>query len=87
MDCRCGCGEPVKASRVYVDKFHQIAHLRAGEARRIGALEPLEARQRGGATAGRAAHESGRLADAARKGGERSREIAAEVRAAEDSRP
>lgn len=27
--CRCGCGKPVSEARVFVDKRHQIAWLRA----------------------------------------------------------
>jgi hypothetical protein len=83
MKCRCGCGEPVRGKRVFVDKVHQLNWMAAGGAREIGALQPLEAKKLGGQVAGRIAAESGRLPEAARKGGARAREIAARWRAAQ----
>jgi hypothetical protein len=47
----------------------------------LNALLPDEARVKGGRHAGRDARASGRLLDAARKGGARSREIAEAFRA------
>jgi hypothetical protein len=80
MDCKCGCGEPVTGKRVFVNKEHQLAWMTAGGAREMNALQPIEAKAAGGRTTGREAHRSGRLADAARKGGARSREIATQFR-------
>lgn len=78
--CKCGCGREVPARRMFVDKIHQLAWMHAGGARELNALLPDDVRRRGGRTSGRLAQQSGRLADAARKGGTRSREIAAEFR-------
>lgn len=78
--CRCGCGQPVKGRRVFVNKEHQLAWMHAGGAREIGALEPYAARVKGGETAGQRAARSGRLSDAGVKGAERSREIAEQFR-------
>jgi len=55
--------------------------MHAGGAREIAALQPIEDKQRGGRIAGARAAQSGRLADAAAKGGARSREIAEELKA------
>jgi hypothetical protein len=55
--------------------------MHAGGAREMNALLPDEVRERGGRTAGRRLHASGQLQAAANKGGARSREIAADVRA------
>lgn len=79
--CKCGCGSPISKRRVFLNKAHHLAWMYAGGAREMNALLPDEVRQRGGQTTGREAHNSGRLKEAARKGGARSREIAAEVRA------
>jgi hypothetical protein len=50
--------------------------MRSGEAGRLNALQPLDAKKRGGATAGRAAVQSGRLHVASKKGAARAAEIA-----------
>lgn len=78
--CKCECGELARAGRKYVNKEHQIAHLRAGEARRLNEQQPVEYKQAGGRTAGQLAVASGRLAEAAKKGGARSHEIAVSLR-------
>lgn len=85
MDCKCGCGQHISGRRVFVNKEHQLDWMLAGGAREIGALEPPEARRRGGEVAGRQASESGRLADAGLKGAERAREIAVEYRRRRDA--
>lgn len=81
VKCKCGCGQDVRRGRVFVDKEHQLTWMHAGGAREIAALQPLEDKQRGGRVAGEQALKSGRLIEAAAKGGARSREIAASVRA------
>lgn len=75
MECQCGCGAPAKRGGKFVDKEHQLDWMRAGGARIIGALQPLEAKVRGGRIAGRAQADSGALAAAGLLGAERSREI------------
>jgi hypothetical protein len=87
VDCRCGCGEQLPAGRSFVDKRHQLRWLGKGGAREIGALAPAEARRRGGRAGGRSAVASGRLLAAARRGGERTREIAEEMRQEPERRP
>jgi hypothetical protein len=79
--CKCGCGEAVKNRRVFVNKEHQLMWMHAGGAREMNALLPDEVRQQGGRTAGKQLAASGQLQEAAKKGGARSREIAAKVRA------
>lgn len=74
--CKCECGETVPFSRKYVNKEHQISHMRSGEAARLSAKQSPEAKRKGGAAAGRAAAQSGRLAMAGRKGADRIAEIA-----------
>ncbi len=74
--CRCGCGESVSGKRVFVNKEHQLTWMAAGGAREIGALEPPEARARGGHVAGTILRDTGQLADAGRKGGQKAKEIA-----------
>lgn len=74
--CRCGCGQPVKGKRVFVNKEHHLQWMVAGGASQMNALQPLEAKQLGGHVAGTSAVENGRLAEAAKKGAARSREIA-----------
>lgn len=78
--CKCGCDTPLKGRRVFVNKEHQLRWMLDGGAREMNALQPIEAKQLGGAIAGREAAESGRLAEAGEKGGARSREIAARFR-------
>lgn len=78
--CKCGCGEHAPSGRVFINKEHQLDWMNAGGASELNALLPTEVRQAGGSTAGKLSHESGRLAQAAKKGGQRSREIAAEWR-------
>lgn len=80
MTCKCGCGEPVKGRRVFVDKEHQLRWMLAGGAREMNALQPIEAKQAGGQTAGTYSRDSGRLAEAGLKGAQRSHEIAEEFR-------
>lgn len=79
--CKCGCGEPVKGSRIFVNKEHQLTWMNAGGAREINALLPREVRVRSGEKMGHIAAESGRLLEAAQKGGAKSREIAERLRA------
>ncbi len=79
--CKCGCGEPVKAGRVFVNKEHQLTWMNAGGARETGALQPREAKVKGGQVAGHAAAASGRLLEAAQQGGAKSHAIAAQMRA------
>ena len=79
--CKCGCGATVKSGRTFVDKEHQLEWMLAGGARDLNALLPPEARVRGGLVAGHEAQASGRLAEAGRQGGARSREIAERFRA------
>ena len=80
--CKCGCGEVVRSGRVFVNKEHQLDWMLHGGAKELNALLPPEARKKGGEVAGQQAAESGRLLDAAQKGGARSREIAEKVRSA-----
>lgn len=79
--CRCGCGQPVKGKRVFVNKEHQLAWMLNGGASQMNALQPIEAKARGGEIAGEQAALNGRLAEAGKKGAERSREIAEAFRA------
>ena len=74
--CRCGCGDEVRRGRTFVNKEHQLTWMHAGGAREMGALQPVEAKAKGGSIAGRASVTSGRLEEAGRKGAARSREIA-----------
>ena len=78
--CKCECGGLARPGRKYVDKEHQIAHLRAGEARRLNERQSVEDKRAGGRSAGAKAAASGRLAEAAKKGGARSHEIAVRMR-------
>lgn len=78
--CRCGCGLVVPFTRRYVDKVHQLAHMRSGEARRMNALQPAEAKRRGGSTRGTQLAGSGQLAEWGRKGAARTRELAGQMR-------
>jgi hypothetical protein len=81
MVCRCGCGQPIKRGRVFVNKLHQLDWMASGGAREIGALQPLEAKAEGGRVAGAIALKSGRLREAGIKGGARARKIAEQWRA------
>lgn len=54
MKCGCGCEQSVMADRKFVNREHYRAWLVAGGAREIGALQPSEAKRRGGGIAGRA---------------------------------
>jgi hypothetical protein len=63
-----------------VDKDHQLAWMTAGGASEMNALQPVEAKVRGGRTSGAEAAASGRLIEAGAKGAEKSREIAARWR-------
>jgi len=74
--CKCGCGQQVRSSRVFVNKEHQLAWMHDGGAKQLNALQPIEAKVRGGHTAGTDAALSGRLMEAAQKGGAVSHEIA-----------
>lgn len=78
--CKCGCGTPVPRRKTFVDKFHQLEWMKAGGASEMNALQPIEAKMLGGAVAGTQAAENGRLQQAAIKGAERSKEIAAAFR-------
>ena len=86
VTCRCGCGEPVKRGRVFLNKEHQLDWMVRGGARQLNALLPLEARVKGGEIAGQHAASSGRLLEAAYKGGAISHQIAEEFRARRDAR-
>jgi hypothetical protein len=79
--CKCGCGSAVKHGRAFVDKEHQLAWMNAGGAREMNALQPLDAKIKGGSVAGREASASGRLREASLQGAARSREIAERYRA------
>jgi hypothetical protein len=81
-ECKCGCGEPVKGRRVFVNKEHQLSWMLQGGASEMNALQPIEAKQRGGHVTGSDAAQNGRLAEAAKKGGAKSREIAEQLHAA-----
>jgi len=85
--CKCGCGSPVKRGRAFVDKVHQLAWMDAGGARQMNALQPLEAKIKGGSVAGQEANESGRLRQASLRGAARSREIAERYRAQRTTPP
>jgi hypothetical protein len=76
LSCKCGCGEPVKKGRMFVNKEHQLELMVNGGASEMNAMMPEEARAKGGEVAGKQSAESGRLHDAALKGAARSREIA-----------
>jgi hypothetical protein len=79
--CKCGCGSAVKRGRAFVDKEHQLAWMNAGGAREMNALQPLEAKIKGGSISGQEASASGRLRQASLQGAARSREIAERYRA------
>jgi hypothetical protein len=79
--CKCGCGEPIKRGRTFVNREHQLDWMFAGGASQMNAMQPIEGKIRGGATSGQQAVESGRLLEAAKKGGKQAREFAAEYRA------
>ena len=78
--CKCGCDERIPSSKRYVNKEHQLLHMRAGEASRLSQLQAAEAKRLGGRRAGRLAVEKGTLHEASRLGAARSREIAAAIR-------
>lgn len=80
--CKCGCGQTVKGKRVFVNKEHQLRWMSNGGARELNALQPLEAKERGGQVAGSQAAANGRLVEASKKGAARAREIAERFRAA-----
>lgn len=79
--CKCGCGELVRRGRVFLNKEHQLDWMNQGGAREMNMMQPLKAKIRGGEVSGQRAVESGRLMDAAQKGGARSHEIAERFRA------
>jgi hypothetical protein len=88
--CRCGCDEPIKRGRKFVNKEHQLEWMLSGGAKEMNELQSLEAKARGGIVAGHQAAANGRLHDAAIRGGARAREIAErfrERRAQEESHP
>jgi hypothetical protein len=74
--CKCGCGCAVLYTKRYVDKSHQLTHMRAGEASRLNRLQPSDAKRRGGVTAGRRAAASGELMERGRLGAGRAHKIA-----------
>lgn len=78
--CKCGCGEPIKGRRVFVNKEHQLRWMSAGGAAELNAMQPLEAKARGGVTSGKRSAETGTLLEASKKGAERAREIAQKFR-------
>jgi len=61
---------------------HQLEWMIAGGAREMNALQPIEAKEKGGSVAGKQAAETGRLREASLKGAARLREIAARYRKA-----
>jgi hypothetical protein len=65
---------------VFVNKEYQLDWMVAVGARERGALEPAEARSRGGARSGAQVRDSGMLLQVSAKGGLRSREIARRMR-------
>jgi hypothetical protein len=75
MDCRCGCGQPVGRRRSFVNKTHQLRWMAAGGASELNALQPLEAKERGGSISGKKAAASGRLDEMRPKAVEAVREI------------
>lgn len=79
--CKCGCGEPVKKGRAFVNKEHQLDWMARGGAREMNALQSEEAKIRGGHSAGRQAADSGRLRDAGLLGAEKARELSDQWRA------
>ena len=83
--CKCGCGESVKGNRVFVNKEHQLTWMNAGGAGVLNALLPREVRVRSSKKAGRIAADSGRLLEAAQKGGAKSHEIAERMRAVREN--
>src|SRR5688500_9778504 len=78
--CKCGCGARVSRRRAFVNKEHQLRWMREDGASALNALQPLEAKARGGHTTGTAAVASGRLLEAAKLGGAKAREIAEATR-------
>lgn len=76
--CKCGCGE--MATKVFLNQEHHLAWMYAGGARQLAKLQPVEAKVKGGRTAGERAASSGRLREAGLRGAERAREIAEEYR-------
>jgi hypothetical protein len=79
-ECKCGCGERIPSSKRYVNKEHQLLHMRAGEAGRLNQLQSLEAKRLGGHRAGTIAAENGSLSEASRLGAARSKAIAEAIR-------
>lgn len=77
--CKCGCGSPISRRKVFVDKVHQLQWMRHGGAKQLNALQPIDAKERGGHISGTRAAESGRLAEAAKLGGAKAREIALRI--------
>lgn len=78
--CKCGCGMAIPYTRRYVDKAHQLGHMRSGEARRMNGLQPTDAKRRGGKTAGRRAAESGGLTLRGLRGAQTVRRVAEHLR-------
>jgi hypothetical protein len=80
VDCKCGCGEPVKGRRKFVNKEHQMAWMLNGGARQLNAMLSDEVRQRGGTTAGSRPQNIARLNEIRPAANERATAIANEVR-------
>jgi hypothetical protein len=78
--CKCGCGATVPYTKRYLDKAHQLSHMHSGEARRMNQLQPIEAKRRGGYSAGRLAVQSGQLGERGLKGANRTKEVATRLR-------
>jgi hypothetical protein len=70
----------VKRGRIFVNKEHQLDWMLNGDASKMNALQPLEAKIKGGTVSGTAAAESGRLKEAGELEAQRSREIAQHFR-------
>ena len=79
--CKCECGQPTKGTRVFVNKEHQLRWMVAGGASQMNALQPVEAKQRGGHTAGTTLAATGQLAEASKKGAAAVRAITEQFRA------
>lgn len=83
--CKCGCGEDVPYTRRYLNKAHQLEHMRSGEASRMNTLQPHDAKRRGGSTAGRIAADSGALAERGLIGAAKAHEVAEALRQQQQS--
>jgi len=81
MTCKCGCGEPVKRGRTFVNREHQLDWMYAGGASQMNAMQPIEGKIRGGATSGQQAAAAGRIQEVGVRAAQEAREFAARYRA------